>query len=154
MVESPLFLKGDTMRPIAELLKKHGGTIWSLHPQETVFDALKTLSDKDVGALMVMDEGRLVGVFSERDYTRKIALAGKASRDTRVEDIMTSTVLTVSPKTSTDDCMALMSQKKIRHLPVVDGEAVLGMISIRDLMDDIILDREQTISQLQSYIAS
>ncbi|HPW85341.1 MAG TPA: CBS domain-containing protein [Rhodoferax sp.] len=142
------------MRPIAELLKKHGGTIWSLHPQETVFDALKTLSDKDVGALMVMDEGRLVGVFSERDYTRKIALAGKASRDTRVEDIMTSTVLTVSPKTSTDDCMALMSQKKIRHLPVVDGEVVLGMISIRDLMDDIILDREQTISQLQSYIAS
>ena len=82
------------------------------------------------------------------------ALAGKASRDTRVEDIMTSTVLTVSPKTSTDDCMALMSQKKIRHLPVVDGEVVLGMISIRDLMDDIILDREQTISQLQSYIAS
>ena len=142
------------MRPIAELLKKHGGTIWSLHPQETVFDALKTLSDKDVGALMVMDEGRLVGVFSERDYTRKIALAGKASRDTRVEDIMTSTVLTVSPKASTDDCMALMSQKKIRHLPVVEGETVLGMISIRDLMDDIILDREQTISQLQSYIAS
>ena len=142
------------MRPIAELLKKHGGTIWCLHPQETVYDALKTLSEKDVGALMVMDEGRLVGVFSERDYTRKIALAGKASRDTRVEDIMTSTVLTVSPKTSTDDCMALMSQKKIRHLPVVDGDAVLGMISIRDLMDEIIADQEATINQLQTYIAS
>ena len=142
------------MRPIQELLKRHGGTIWSLHPQETVYDALKTLSDKDVGALMVLDEGLLVGVFSERDYTRKIALAGKASRDTRVEEIMTTTVLTVSPKATTDECMALMSQRKIRHLPVMDGETVLGMISIRDIMDDIIHDHELTISQLQSYIAS
>jgi CBS domain-containing protein len=142
------------MRPIQELLNKHGGTIWSLHPQETVYDALKTLSEKDVGALMVMDEGVLVGVFSERDYTRKIALAGKASRDTRVEEIMTSTVMTVSPKTTTDKCMALMSQKKIRHLPVVDGTTVLGMISIRDIMDDLLKDREETIHQLQNYIAS
>jgi CBS domain-containing protein len=142
------------MRPIQELLKRHGGTIWSLHPQETVYDALKTLSDKDVGALMVLDEGVLVGVFSERDYTRKIALAGKASRDTRVEEIMTTTVLTVSPKATTDECMALMSQRKIRHLPVMDGEKVLGMISIRDIMDDMLKDREETINQLQSYIAS
>ncbi len=142
------------MRPIQELLKRHGGTIWSLHPQETVYDALKTLSDKDVGALMVLDEGLLVGVFSERDYTRKIALAGKASRDTRVEEIMTTTVLTVSPKATTDECMALMSQRKIRHLPVMDGERVLGMISIRDIMDDMLKDREETINQLQSYIAS
>lgn len=142
------------MRPVADLLKKQGGTIWSLHPQETVFDALKTLADKNVGALMVIDEGQLVGVFSERDYTRKVVLAGKASRDTRVEEIMTSEVITVSPKTSTDDCMNLMSQKKIRHLPVVEGNAVLGMISIRDIMDDIIQDREQTITQLQNYIAS
>jgi CBS domain-containing protein len=142
------------MRLIQELLNKHGGTIWSLHPQETVYDALKTLSEKDVGALMVMDEGVLVGVFSERDYTRKIALAGKASRDTRVEEIMTSTVMTVSPKTTTDKCMALMSQKKIRHLPVVDGTTVLGMISIRDIMDDLLKDREETIHQLQNYIAS
>jgi CBS domain-containing protein len=142
------------MRPIQELLKRHGGTIWSLHPQETVYDALKTLSDKDVGALMVLDEGVLVGVFSERDYTRKIALAGKASRDTRVEEIMTTTVLTVSPKATTDECMALMSQRKIRHLPVMDGERVLGMISIRDIMDDMLKDREETINQLQSYIAS
>ena len=140
------------MRPIAELLKKHGGTIWSLHPQETVYDALKTLSEKDVGALMVMDEGRLVGVFSERDYTRKIALAGKASKDTLVKDIMTAQVQTVSPQTRTRECMALMSQKKIRHLPVVDGSRVLGMISIRDIMDDIIADHERTISHLENYI--
>jgi CBS domain-containing protein len=142
------------MRPINDLLKKHGGTIWSLHPQETVYDALKTLSEKNVGALMVMDEGVLVGVFSERDYTRKIALAGKASKDTRVAEIMTTTVLSVSPKATTDECMALMSLKKIRHLPVVDGNTVLGMISIRDIMDEIIKDREETINQLQNYIAS
>jgi CBS domain-containing protein len=142
------------MRPVQELLKKHGGTIWSLHPRESVYDALKTLSEKNVGALMVIDEGMLVGVFSERDYTRKIALAGRASKDTRVEEIMTSTVMVVSPKASTDECMALMSQKKIRHLPVVDGKTVLGMISIRDIMDDMLKDREETISQLQNYIAS
>ena len=142
------------MRPIHELLKKHGGVVWSLSPQLSVFDALKQLADHDVGALVVMEGERLVGVFSERDYTRKIALAGRSSRDTLVRDIMTSQVLTVTPKTSTDDCMALMSQKKIRHLPVVDAGKVLGMISIRDLMDDIIQDHELTISQLQSYIAS
>jgi CBS domain-containing protein len=142
------------MRPILELLKKRDANIYSLHPQETVYAAVKTLADRDVGALMVMDEGVLVGVFSERDYTRKIALAGKASRDTRVEEIMTANVLTVSPQTRTKDCMALMSQRKIRHLPVVDGDKVLGMISIRDIMDDIIADHEQTISQLTSYIAS
>jgi CBS domain-containing protein len=142
------------MRPIQELLKKREATVWSLSPQMSVFDALKQLADHDVGAMMVMDGGKLVGVFSERDYTRKIALAGKASKETPVKDIMTANVLTVTPQTRTKDCMALMSQKKIRHLPVVEGDKVLGMISIRDIMDDIIHDHELTISQLQSYIAS
>jgi CBS domain-containing protein len=142
------------MRPIQELLKKREATVWSLTPQMSVFDALKQLADHDVGAMMVMDAGKLVGVFSERDYTRKIALAGKASKETPVKDIMTANVLTVTPQTRTKDCMALMSQKKIRHLPVVDGDKVLGMISIRDIMDDIISDHELTISQLQSYINS
>jgi len=142
------------MRPILELLKKREAAYWSLSPQDSVFDALRILADHDVGALMVMDQGKLVGVFSERDYTRKIALAGRASKDTLVRDIMTANVLTVTPTTRTRDCMALMSQKKIRHLPVVDGDKVLGMISIRDIMDDIISDHELTISQLQSYIAS
>ncbi len=142
------------MRPILELLKKRDTAVWSLSPQDSVFEALKQLADHNVGAMMVMDQGKLVGVFSERDYTRKIALAGKSSKETRVQDIMTASVLTVTPKTSTDDCMALMSQKKIRHLPVVDGDKVLGMISIRDLMDDIIKDRELTITQLQNYITS
>jgi CBS domain-containing protein len=119
-----------------------------------VFDALQQLANHNVGAMMVMDQGKLVGVFSERDYTRKIALAGKSSKDTQVKDIMTPDVLTVSPQTRTRDCMALMSQKKIRHLPVVEGDKVLGMISIRDIMNDIIADHEQTIGHLTSYIAS
>jgi len=141
------------MRAVRALLKNTDAP-WSLHPQESVFDALQTLANHDVGALMVMDEGRLVGILSERDYTRKIALRGKASKDTRVADIMTAKVLTVAADSRTEDCMALMSQKKIRHLPVVDGDKVLGMISIRDIMDEIIADQEATISQLQTYIAS
>jgi CBS domain-containing protein len=142
------------MQPILELLKKRGSENWSLGPQDTVFDALQTLSNHNVGALMVLDDGKLVGVFSERDYTRKIALAGKSSKDTRVQDIMTANVITVAPSVRTRDCLALMSQKKIRHLPIVDGDSVLGMISIRDIMDDIISGHELTISQLQHYISS
>ena len=142
------------MRPLSELMEKRDIKAWSVSPQDSVFSALQVLADRDVGALMVMDNGRLVGVFSERDYTRKIALSGRSSKDTKVQDIMTSQVLTVTAKTRTRDCMALMSQKKIRHLPVMDGERAIGMISIRDIMDDIISDHELTISQLQSYIAS
>jgi CBS domain-containing protein len=142
------------MRAIVELLKKRDATIWSLSPEDSVFDALQRMAQHNVGAMMVMEQNRLVGVLSERDYTRKIALAGKSSRDTLVKDIMTADVLTVTPQARTRDCMGLMSQKKIRHLPVVNGDKVLGMISIRDIMDDIIADHEQTISQLTSYIAS
>jgi CBS domain-containing protein len=118
------------------------------------YGALQLLAQYEVGALMVMEAGRLVGVFSERDYTRKIALAGRHSRDTRVAEIMTRQVVTVTPKTGTRACMTLMSERKIRHLPVVEGQLVLGMISIRDLMDDIIADHEATIAQLESYIQS
>ena len=142
------------MRSILELLKKRDSAPYTLNPQDSVFSALQRLADHNVGAMMVMDSGKLVGVFSERDYTRKIALAGRSSKDTLVADIMTAQVLTVSPKSSTRDCMELMSAKSIRHLPVVDGDKVLGMISIRDLMNDIIADHENTISQLESYIKS
>jgi CBS domain-containing protein len=142
------------MRPVHELLKNREATVWSLNPQDSVFDALKRLADHNVGAMVVLDGTKLVGIFSERDYTRKIALAGRSSKDTLVKDIMTADVLTVAPKTMINDCMVLMSQKKIRHLPVMDGGKVLGMISIRDIMDDIIKGHEQTISQLQSYIVS
>lgn len=143
------------MRAISDLLKKRESTIFSLGPQDSVFEALQRLADHDVGAMMVLDDsGRLVGVFSERDYSRKIALAGKSSKSTAVKDIMSSNVITVAPSTRTKDCLALMSQKKIRHLPIVDNGQVLGMISIRDIMNDIIADHELTISFLQHYIAS
>jgi CBS domain-containing protein len=123
-----------------------------VRPEETVFEALKLLADYEVGALMVMEGGRLVGVFSERDYTRKIALQGRNSKETLVRDIMTTQVRTVTSGTCTRDCMALMSEYKFRHLPVVDGGTVLGMISIRDILDDIIADHETTIAQLETYI--
>ena len=105
-----------------------------------------------IGAMAVMDQGKLVGVVSERDYTRKVALQGKNSKEITVADIMTRNVITVTPGTGSLACMTLMSQNKIRHLPVVDGPKVLGMISIRDLMNDIIAEHEQTISQLTNYI--
>jgi CBS domain-containing protein len=142
------------MRPILELLNRRPHAIWSLSPDDSVFEALRQMAEHDVGALMVMDGGKLVGVFSERDYTRKIALVGKASKDTPVKDIMTANVIVVPPQTRTKDCMALMSQKKIRHLPIVDNGKVIGMISIRDIMDDIIADHEATINLLQIYISS
>ena len=142
------------MKPVAELIRNREGTIWHVRPDDTVFAALQLLAQHEVGALMVMEGGRLVGVLSERDYTRKVALQGRNSKEMKVSEIMTSNVFVVSPKTDTHQCMALMSEKRIRHLPVVDGGTVLGMISIRDIMDDIIADHEVTIAQLESYIPS
>lgn len=142
------------MKAVGELLKKHDGTLWHVTPDITVFEAVEKLASYGAGALLVMDGDRLAGVFSERDYTRKITLQGRNSKETRVRDIMTADVFTVSATTRTRDCMALMSAKKIRHLPVLDGDKVLGMISIRDLMDDIIADHESTIATLHSYIHS
>lgn len=142
------------MKPISELLKTHSSILWHVRPDDTVFAALELLAQYEVGALMVMDGARLVGVVSERDYTRKIALQGRNSKDTRVAEIMTAQVLVVTPRATVRECMALMSEKKIRHLPVVDGSTVMGMISIRDLLDDIIKDHEATIAQLESYIQS
>ncbi|RZL60841.1 MAG: CBS domain-containing protein [Variovorax sp.] len=142
------------MKPVSELLKQRSPALFRTEPDTTVFDALQVLATHEVGALMVMVGEQLVGVLSERDYTRKVALLGKNSREVRVSEIMTANVITVSPQTRTRDCMALMSQKRIRHLPVVDAGKVVGMISIRDLMDDIIASHEQTIEQLTSYIQS
>jgi CBS domain-containing protein len=142
------------MKPVSELLKKRDGTLWHVRPDESVFSALQLLAQYEVGALMVMEGGQLVGVFSERDYTRKIALQGRNSKDTTVADIMTRQVLTVTPTTGTRACMSLMSERKIRHLPVVEDGTVLGMISIRDIMDDIIDMHEATIAQLENYIQS
>ncbi len=142
------------MKPVSELLKNRDGTLWHVRPGDRVFEALELLARYEVGALMVMDGARLVGVLSERDYTRKVALQGRNSKETKVEDIMTRAVISVGPTSSTQDCMVLMSEKKIRHLPVVDGPTVFGMISIRDILDEIIAEHESTIAQLESYIQS
>ncbi len=142
------------MKPILEILKKRDSGLWRVKPTDSVFDALRLLAQYNVGALLVMNGPKLVGVFSERDYTRKVALQGRSSKEVKVEDIMTRDVLVVTPCTRSRECMSLMSQRKIRHLPVLDGEAVVGMISILDLMDDIIADHEVTIEQLQHYIHS
>ena len=142
------------MKPIKELLKGRESAAYQVNPSTTVFAALQSLADYGVGAMLVMEKDQLVGVVSERDYTRKVALQGKNSKETKVGDIMTPNPFTVTPQTGTRDCMALMSQKKIRHLPVVDGANVLGLISMRDLMDDMIAEHEKTISQLTHYISS
>ncbi len=140
------------MKPVSELLKRRDSAIFKVGPDATVFEGLKLLSHHGVGAMLVMREEALVGIFSERDYTRMVALEGKNSQTVKIAEIMTGQIVSVAPTTGTRVCMALMSQKRIRHLPVMEGDKVLGMISIRDIMDDIIADHEQTISQLQNYI--
>ena len=142
------------MKPIIELLRKRDSSVYKVAPDVTVFDGLKLLSDYGVGAMVVLDGDTLVGVLSERDYTRKVALLGKNSRETPVSEIMTRDVITVGPQTRTRACLALMSQRKIRHPPVLDNDRVLGMISIRDILDDIIAGHKQTIDQLQTYITT
>lgn len=142
------------MKPVSEILKQRDGTLWHVRPEDSVYTALQLLAEGGVGALVVMDGPRLVGIVSERDYTRKVALQGRNSKATRVADIMTAQVLTVTPHTGTRACMQLMSERKIRHLPVLDHGTVLGMISILDIMDDIIAMHEVTIAQLETYIQS
>jgi CBS domain-containing protein len=142
------------MKSVADLLKLHSHPLRTITPDATVFEALQVLAEHEVGALLVVDGGRLAGIVSERDYTRKVALQGKNSRDIRVSDIMTRDVVVVSPRSRSRECMALMSSRRIRHLPVVDGDQPVGMLSIRDILDDIIADQEATIEQLEAYIKS
>lgn len=142
------------MKSAADLLKVHSHPLRTITPDATVFEALQVLAEHEVGALLVVDGGRLAGIVSERDYTRKVALLGKNSRDIRVSDIMTRDVVVVSPRSRSRECMALMSSRRIRHLPVVDGDQPVGMLSIRDILDDIIADQEATIEQLEAYIKS
>jgi CBS domain-containing protein len=141
------------MKPVLELLKKRDSTLYSVAPDVMVFDGLKLLASYGVGAMVVLEQSKLVGVFSERDYTRKVALQGKNSREIPISEIMTRNVITVPSNARTKECMALMSQHKIRHLPVMDGSKVLALLSIRDIMDDIIADHEETITHLQTYIS-
>ncbi len=141
------------MKTVAELLKAKTARVVKVTPQHSVLDALKILAQENVGALLVMEGERLAGILSERDYTRKVVLKGRSSESTRVEEIMTPGVICVSPRTKARDCMALMTEKSIRHLPVVDEGRVIGMVSIRDIVSDIIADQDFTIEQLEHYIS-
>jgi len=126
--------------------------LWSIAPTATVYDAIRLMAEKGVGAILVMDGPALVGIVSERDYARKIALQDRSSRTTLVRDIMTPEVVTVRPDRSVEYCMELMTDRRIRHLPVVEDESVVGIVSIGDLVKSILADREREIEQLENYI--
>ena len=141
------------MKTVSELLKTKPSRVVAVKPEDSVLDAIKVLARENVGAAIVMVGARLAGIFSERDYTRKVILKGRSSDTTRVEEIMTANVVVVSPRTKTRECMALMTEKGIRHLPVVEEGRVVGMVSIRDIVSDIIADQDFTIEQLEHYIS-
>jgi CBS domain-containing protein len=142
------------MKTVAELLRtKPTRAVVSVKPEQSVLEAIKVLAAEDIGAAVVMSGGRLAGIFSERDYTRKVILKGRSSDTTRVEEIMTPNVVCVTPRTKTRECMALMTDKAIRHLPVLEDGRVVGMVSIRDIVSDIIADQDFTIEQLEHYIS-
>jgi CBS domain-containing protein len=138
--------------PISAILRGKSREIWSIRPEATVYEAIEMLADKGIGAILVAAEGKLVGILSERDYARKVILKGKASKETLVNEIMTSPVITVTPQETVDRCMALMTNRRIRHLPVVEGEELVGMVSIGDLVKWIIYEQGETIQQLENYI--
>ncbi len=136
-----------------KVLQGKGYDVWSIGPEASVYDAIEMMADKEVGALVVMEGDSLVGLLSERDYARKVILQGRSSRDTKIKDIMTSRVAYVRPEQSVEECMALMTDKRIRHLPVMDGDKLLGVISIGDLVKAIIEEQQHVIEQLEQYIS-
>jgi len=142
------------MKTVKQLLRAKRGEIFSISPEARVIDALKIMAEKNVGALLVAEGSRLVGILSERDYARKVILHGKSSHDIPVREIMSDKVVTVSPDQTVEDCMALMTDRHVRHLPVTEGDALIGVLSIGDLVKEVIADQAQTIQQLESYIHS
>jgi len=142
------------MNTIRHILQVKGFDTWFVRPETTVFEALTQMSDREIGALLVMEGERLAGIFSERDYARKVILKGKASKDTPVSEIMTVKVFTIHPDQTVQEAMQLMTEKHIRHLPVVEAEKVIGMVSIGDVVRDIIFQQKKLISQMESKIIS
>jgi CBS domain-containing protein len=138
---------------VADILKAKGNFVYSVTANASVYDALKSMAEKNIGALMVIEQEKLIGIFSERDYARKVVLQGKASHDTPVQAVMTEKVITVVSEDSLEKCMSLMSKNRVRHLPVVDGDKVTGIISISDVVTAIIESQQETINHLQNYIS-
>jgi CBS domain-containing protein len=142
------------MTTVAQILKtKPDQSVATISPEASVFEAVQKMAEKNIGALVVMEGGKVVGMVSERDYARKVALMARSSRDTAVRDIMTARVMYVRPEQSNEECMALMTENRLRHLPVMQGERMVGLISIGDLVKDIISEQRFIIEQLEHYIA-
>ncbi len=144
----------DLLDTVRLVLKQKDNNVWHVSPEEYVYDAITIMASKYVGALMVVSEGKLVGVVSERDYARKVILQGKSSRQTQVKEIMTSPAIFVTPEQTVEDCMRIMTENHFRHLPVVENEKIVGVLSIGDLVKWVISAQQQTISQLHNYITS
>ncbi len=142
----------NTKISVRQVLQEKGGGYWWISPQAMTFEALEMMAEKDIGALLVVDKGRLAGIFSERDYARKVILKGKASKQTPVGELMTTPVICVGPDQTLADCMALMSAKRVRHLPVREQGVLIGVVSIGDIVNAIIAEQDATIRDLESYI--
>jgi len=142
------------MTTVRDLMKAKGehGRVWTVSPDDTVYEALQLMADKDVGAVLVVENQRLVGILSERDYARKVILKGKSSRKALVRELMTETVLYVRPEQRLEECMALMSEKRVRHLPVLEDDRLVGIVSIGDVVNRTIADHAFVIEQLENYI--
>jgi len=140
------------MRTVRQLLEAKGRDIWTISPDNSVYEALKLMADKNIGALVVMAGNRMVGIFSERDYARKVVLQGKFSRDIAVGAIMTSEVYSVTPERSIKECMAVMTQRRFRHLPVIEGDKLVGVISIGDVVKALLSEQDFMIAQLENFI--
>ncbi len=138
---------------VASILKKKGDAIWSVEPTATVYEAIAMMAEKSVGALLVVSDGKLVGIISERDYARKVVLQRRSSSDTLVHEIMTSSVITVTPDHSVENCMKMITKHRVRHLPVLAEDKLLGVISIGDLVNAIISEQAETIGHLHTYIS-
>jgi CBS domain-containing protein len=142
------------MKTVRDLLKAKGRDLWSVTPETTVYDTLRLMADKNIGAVLILDGGQTVGIFTERDYARQVILKGKASKDTPVHEVMTTRVVFVRPEQTIEDCMALMTDKRCRHLPVLDEGRLVGVLSIGDVVKAVISEKQFIIEQLENYIST